>query len=100
MRPKFITKKDVERWDKEINESKDVPKELTQYPIIREICYSGLYLAEKLSELQCPESLIERIQFAAGKASFGNDPWYIHQKFISDYENSKLDLDTDLKDLN
>jgi hypothetical protein len=59
-----------------------------------------LYLVEQLMKLECPNELITRIQFTAGKISFGRDPWEVHLKILEDYKNNKLDFDTDPENLN
>ena len=60
----------------------------------------GLWLVEELTKLSCPEIMIVRIQFSAGKASFGKDPWKIHQSFLDGYINNTLDFVVDTKNLN
>jgi hypothetical protein len=97
MRPKYITKDQLSRWSKEIDLS--LP-ESVNIPIVREVCYAGLWLTGVLRDLHCPEQLIERIQFTAGKVSFGRDPWEIHQYYIDGYKNNKLDFVIDKINLN
>ena len=99
-RPNFITQEDIDRWNKEIDNSPMMNKDLAKSAVIREVCFSGLWLAEKLENLGCPDSLITRIQFSAGKASFGKDSWDVHLKFLEDYENNILDFDQEPKNLN
>lgn len=99
-RPSFITATDVARWSKEIDEDKSLPPGLSKSPVIREVCFAGLWLCEQLTELNCPKSLIVRIQYTAGKVSFGRDAWEIHQQFLEGYKNNTLDFAVDSTNMN
>jgi hypothetical protein len=99
-RPDFITNEDIARWSKEIDNDKSLPPGLVKSPVIREVCFAGLWLSEQLSSLGCPDSLIVRIQYTAGKVSFGKDAWTIHQQFLEGYKNNTLDFATDPENLN
>lgn len=94
-RPDFISSNDLERWDAIIDEDDVIPRALMQSPVIREVCYAGQWMLEQLENLECPFELIVRIQFEAGKMSFGNDPWTIHEQFLDGYKNGKLDISFD-----
>jgi hypothetical protein len=83
-----------------IDNDPNMPKSLSSQPTIREVCYAGLFLAEELMKLNCPDNLIVRIQWHAGKASFGNDPWDVHLDILEDYKNNKLTFEEDQLDLN
>ena len=93
-RPDYVTEEDIIRWSKIIEEDKTASV-MAKSAIIREVCYAGLYLSEELAKLQCPDSLIVRIQYSAGKASFGKDGWTIHQQFLDGYKNNSLDFELD-----
>jgi len=99
-RPSFISTDDISRWSKEIDNDDRLPKGLIESPVIREVCYAGLWLCEELEKLSCPDSLIVRIQFTAGKMSFGKDVWQVHRQFLDDYKNNKLNIASDSKNLN
>ena len=99
-RPEFVTAEDIARWSKEIDNDKSLPPNLSKSPVIREVCFAGLWLSEQLDTLGCPESLIVRIQYTAGKVSFGKDAWRIHQQFLDGYKNNTLDFATDPANLN
>src|SRR5271166_4643171 len=88
-RPDFVTNEDIVRWSDNIDNDVNV-KNLVQNPIIRELCYAGLWLCEELEKLECPQILITRIQYTAGKLSFGRDMWEVHQKILHDYQNNDL----------
>ena len=101
MRPDSITNEDIIRWNNNINNDPSFPQEYLESEVIMEVCRAGLYLTEELERLQCPEELIVRIQFSAGKASFGNDCWDVHQQFLSGYINNQLDFEIEnCNDLN
>ena len=99
-RPSFISTDDISRWSKEIDNDDNLPGGLIESPIIREVCYAGLWLCEELAKLSCPDSLIVQIQFTAGKMSFGKDVWQVHQQFLEDYKNNKLNIANNSKNLN
>ena len=67
--------------------------DLKNNPEIREVCRAGLWMCEELSQLNCPEQLIVRIQFTAGKLSYNKNPWEIHNSILQDYKNNKLYID-------
>lgn len=95
MRPDFITNEDIERWSKNIDMDPDLPKVFADSAIVRELCYAGLWLSEELEKLSCPEDLITRIQFTAGKLSYGRDAWETHQKVLEAYKNAELIFEDD-----
>jgi hypothetical protein len=99
-RPDSITNEDIKRWSDNIDSDENIPQSLVKNDTIREVCYAGLWLAEQLALLQCPESFITRIQFTAGQASFGRDPWEVHQMFLESYRDNKLDYEVDISELN
>jgi hypothetical protein len=99
-RPKFITENDISRWANQIDNDKSVPKGLINSPVIREVCFAGLWLCEELNKLNCPDLLITRIQYTAGKLSFGKDVWEVHQQMLDGYKNNQLDFAMDSENLN
>ena len=98
-RPDFVTEEDTIRWDKQIEED-NIPKAIVDEPILVEVLYAGLFLMEQLRKLQCPEDYIFRIQYTAGAASFGRDPWEIHSEYLEAYRNNDLEFDVDSDNLN
>jgi hypothetical protein len=94
-RPKFITEKDILRWSENIDTDPAFPKALSSVPIIREVCFAGLYLAEQLEKANCPDFLITRIQYFAGRLSFGRDPWDVSQEVLEKYKNNELLFEED-----
>lgn len=94
-RPEFVTHEDLERWSEIIDTDPRVPRHVAQQVLIREVCYAGLWLVEKLQDLDCPEDLIVRIQWNGGKQSFGRDTWEVHQKLLADYIDNKLLFEDD-----
>jgi len=99
-RPDFVTAADIARWSKEIDDDKSLPPNISKTPVIREVCFAGLWLSEQLSNLDCPSSLAVRIQYTAGKVSFGRDAWTVHQQFLDGYKNNTLDFVIDPSNIN
>lgn len=98
-RPDYITDDDIARWSSNIDDDPNIPKPILQFPLLREVCYAGLWLAESLDELDCPEDLIVRIQFTAGRLSFGKDPWQVAVKMLELYKTNELVYEQDEIDL-
>jgi thymidine kinase len=94
-RPEFVSNEDLDRWSEVIDNDERIPKHVAQAVLIREVCYAGLYLVEQLEKLNCPDDLSVRIQWQGGKASFGRDPWEVHQKLLEDYIDNKLLFEDD-----
>jgi hypothetical protein len=99
-RPDSISNEDISRWSNNIDNDTNLPISLAESPVIREVCYAGLWLCEQLEKLNCPEEYIVRIQFAAGQLSFGRDPWDAHQKVLEAYKLNELDFEQDITELN
>lgn len=101
MRPDFITQSDIDRWNEKIKNDPLFPiEQITNLnekmkDVFYEVCYAGCYLAEQLQALQCPSELIVRIQYTAGKVSFGNEPWKIHLNLLEKYKNNELEFEED-----
>jgi hypothetical protein len=96
-RPEFVTNEDVARWSDNIDNDSNLSEALTQNPIIRELCFAGLWLGEELQKLECPDEMIVRIQYTAGKLSFGRDPWETHQKTLESYKLNELEYESESK---
>lgn len=94
-RPDYITDADIARWTKNINSDSNIPNSA----VFREVCYAGLWLVESLDELDCPDELIVRIQYTAGKLSFGRDPWEVAIQLLDLYKNDELLYEQDELDL-
>lgn len=89
-RPDFITYEDITRWSESIDSDPNLSPALTENPIIREVLYSGAWLLEQLEKAGCPDILITRIQYTAGRLCFGRDPWEVHSSILIDYLNNTL----------
>src|SRR5258706_12089581 len=95
-RPNCVTNENILHWDSIIDTDPNLPSEIAQQPIVREICYAGQYLSDKLTELQCPDHLIGRIIYTAGQISFGQkDPWLIHQDILNQFIDGTLQFEED-----
>ena len=97
---KYVSIEKIREYDENIDNDSNLPQVIKNDPIIREVCRAGLYLAERLEELKCPEELIVRIQHAAGGLSFGRNIWETHQKVLESYKNDEMEFEQDLFELN
>jgi hypothetical protein len=100
-RPESVTNKDIQRWGIAIDNDPFISPALAQNPIIREVCYSGQWLADRLVELNCPDILIARIMYTAGAMCFGRkDPWEVHQDILNKFIDNTLEFEVESNDLN
>ena len=53
------------------------------------------WLTEQLVALQCPEECIARIQYTAGKLTFGRDIWTVFQEMVESYKLNKMEFEPD-----
>lgn len=94
-RPDFVSSEDLARWADNLDNDPNVPKVVSSAPLMREVLYAGLWLAEKLKEENCNELLITRIQYTMGALSFGNNPWQVAQDMLTAYNNNDLTFEID-----
>jgi hypothetical protein len=92
-RPNFISHEDIVRWDDNLQNDPYLSPDILSQPIILELCYAGLWLTEELTELRCPDEYIVRIQYTAGKLSYGRDPWEVHQQLLDEYIANTLQFE-------
>lgn len=99
-RPNFVNNEDILRWSEKIDS--DLPSDMADNAIIREVCYAGQWLVEKLFDLKCPLDIVSRIQYTGGRLSFGKDPWAVHQELLEAYQNNELvfEDEANFEDLN
>jgi hypothetical protein len=98
-RPDFISQEHIKRYDIQILLDK-IPENILQEPILIEVIYAGFWLVEELRKLKCPDEYIVRIQYTAAAASFGREPWEIHQYYLEAYIKDDLEFDPDPNNLN
>lgn len=84
---------DYARFDQSIDADPILPKDLAQNPVIREVLYAGQHLKEKLLKLDCDKELVGRIMYSAGQASFGMEPWAVHQEYFDRFIDRDLDFE-------
>lgn len=89
--PDFISQKDIDRWDQQIE--KELDSIVGILPLVKDTCRAGLWLSEQLKEQKCPEDFIVHILYHGGKLSFGRDPWEVHQLLLQQYNNNELILE-------
>ena len=97
---KYVSIEKIREYDENIDNDSNLPQVIKNDPIIREVCRAGLYLAEQLDKLECPDDLIVRIQHAAGGLSFGRDIWETHQAVLKSYINNEIQLESEPLDMN
>ena len=97
-RPDSITNADIIRWSQQINE--ELTPELSEDPIIREVCLAGMWLVEQLQELLCPDEICAQLQHSAARLSFGREIWDVHQKMLHGYQNNELIIESELDSSN
>lgn len=88
MRPSFIKQTDITRWQHELESDSTLPPVALHSSIIKEVCFAGLWLVEKLIDLDCPDDVNVELQTKAAKLSYGKNPWEVHQKVLSDYQKT------------
>ncbi len=98
-RPEFISDIQISEWNKIIDEDNILPKSMSSSSVIREVCYAGMWLSDELASLGCPQELIIRIQFTAGKMSFGRDPWEVSQMMYDKYKKNELIIEPEIDSL-
>ena len=100
-RPESVTNEDLLRWSEIIDNDPLIPQGLAENPIIREVCYAGQWLADRLTELNCPDHLIGRIMYTAGQLSFGQpDTWVVHEDILARFINGSLEYEMEPEDIN
>jgi hypothetical protein len=95
-RPEFITNEDIMRWSENIDNDDTLPQAVKESPVIREVCYAGLWISEELEKLGCSKELISKVQYTGGQLSFGRDPWEVHQRLLTGYKTLGLQFEDDL----
>ncbi len=100
-RPESVTNEDLSRWGEKIDNDPLMTPALAQDPIIREVCYAGQWLVDRLNELNCPDHLIGRMMWTAGKICFGRkDPWEVHQDILSRFVDGTLEFEVEPEEMN
>src|SRR5579864_8030821 len=100
-RPEHVTNEDLSRWSEKIDNDPLIPTYMAEQPHIREVCYAGQWLVEKLTELNCPDQLIGRMMYTAGQLCFGRkDPWLIHQEILEKFLDGTLEFEMDPEETN
>ncbi len=93
-RPESVTNEDISRWSEKIDSEQELMGGIGQNPIIREVCYAGQWLVDRLDELNCPDHLIGRIIYTAGRICFGRkDPWEVHQDILQRFIDGTLEYE-------
>lgn len=100
-RPESVTNEDILRWSEKIDSDPLMSPALAESPIIREVCYAGQWLVDRLTELDCPDHLIGRMMWTAGQICFGRkDPWEVHQDILTRFIDGTLEFEMDPEEMN
>lgn len=91
-RPDFVTDEEISRWTEELENDELTPSPFKDEVLLREIIFSGMWLVEKLQDLDCPDHHIVQLQFAHGFESFGVDCWKKAEEILLAYENGEVDF--------
>ena len=91
---KYVSFEKIQEYDDRIDNDPLMDVNLARDPIIREICRAGQYLADHLSELNCPDHIIGRILYTAGGLCFGRKyPWQVHHDILQRFVDGTLEFE-------
>jgi len=96
MRPEFVTQEDLERWNDRIKNDPGIPEGFGETEKELEVLYAGIWIYEQLTELECPETDIQKIQYIAGHLSRDNDTWTVAQQAVDIYKTALNDITSQL----
>lgn len=100
-RPSSVTNEDLAKWSEVIDNDPQMTGSIGENAIIREVCYAGQWLVDRLTELECPDHLIGRMMYTAAQLCFGRkDPWVIHQDILTRFVDGTLEFEMDPEDIN
>jgi len=100
-RPIDLTYEKIAEYDKIIDNDPLMDENLSQNPIVREVCYAGQYLCEQLTKINCPDHVIGQIMYTAGAMCYGRkDPWPIHQDMYNRFVAGELEFQVESNALN
>jgi hypothetical protein len=95
MHNRIVSIEEIKKYDKIIDDDPLIPTAMKTIQVIREVCRAGLWLSEQLVKSGCPDILIPRISWTAGKLSFGRDVWDVHQEILQKYQDNELLFEED-----
>ena len=96
----YLTNIQLATYDLNIDNDPQLSNDIKKDPTMREVCRCGLWMIDQLKALQCPDPYIVRIQYTAGAASFGRDPWEVHREFVRLWKEGGLEFEQNVDDLN
>jgi hypothetical protein len=99
-RPNFITQEDINRWTQNLENDKKISKHVLNNDYIKEVCFAGMFMVEELQKLKCSDDMIVRMQYTAGKLSFGRNPWDVSQIILQKFKDNDLTFEESYDDNN
>lgn len=100
-RPETVTNEDILRWSEAIDNDPLLDANLAQNPIVREVCYAGQWLVDRLTEIKCPDHVVGQIMYTAAAMCYGRgDPWRIHQDMYIRFVAGELEFQVEPDALN
>lgn len=86
----FISIEQVKYYDEIIENDAALIFNIKQFPHLKEVIRAGMYLYDKLKELNCSEAIIVDLQYKAGFDSFSRDTWEVHDMIYRDFVSKKI----------
>jgi hypothetical protein len=74
---------------KSLKACKELPDVMKSLPKIRNLWFSGCWLAEVLDKMGASKQQIEDAQFAQGQQAFFRDPWEVAVAYANEFEANK-----------
>ena len=100
-RPIDLTTEKLIEYDVIIDNDPLLDNLLANNPVIREVCYAGRWLCDKLKAINCPDYIIGTIMCCAGVASFGcEDTWEVHRIMLDQFIDGSLQVGDNFEEKN
>ena len=97
----YVSLEKIKEYDEIIDNDPLIGKNISDNPIIREVCRAGQYLCDRLTEIECPDHIIGQIMYTAAAMCYGRgDPWRIHQDMYLRFIAGELEFQVEPDALN
>jgi hypothetical protein len=82
----YISNEQIKYYDSIIKQDKEISQNIKETPLILEVIRAGMFLYDRLKEVNCNPSKIEELQYQAGFLCFGRpNVWEIHETIYENY---------------